>query len=462
MIQPGEGEHNREKAAVIFERAKQIAAKGNFDYAITMYIEGLRLNPDDLKNGHLALREMSLLRMQRNGKKPSMVERMKYSGGKSALDQMLNAEFLLAKDPEHIAYLQAMLKASYTGGFVKTTVWLADLFFTVTNSAERQSANAYILLKDAYASIGEYEKAIIACKRAAQLRPSDGMLDEEFKRLSAEYTMSRGKYDQEGDFTNSIKDKEKQRTIQASQGVVKSDDFRKRLIDDARDKLKVNPTSQLNILNMAKVLSDAEEDGPENEAISLLKDAYEDQPDYEYQKKANEIKINQLRRHLRQAKKQAKADPADSAAAQRVEVYKKKVVQAELVHWRMTSQYYPTDLQAKYEYAVRLLEAGHYDAAIPLFQQSQRDPRRKISSMTNIGKCFFEKGWLGDAEEIFLRTIEEYEIKDDAIAKDLQYNLGLCYEKQGKTDEAVGMYRRIAQVDFAYRDVSKRLDALRK
>lgn len=462
MANSSPGEHEAEKAHAFFQRAKEVAAKGNYDYAINMYLEGLRCSPDDLKDGHLALRELALLRQQKKGKKPSMVERMKYSGGKTPLEQMLNAEFLLAKDPEHISYLQAMLKAAYTGGFAKTTIWLADLLFTVANSSQRQSANAYILLKDAYASIGQYEKAIIACKKAAELKPADGELDEEFKRLSAEYTMSRGKYDQPGDFTNSIKDREKQRIIQASDGTVKSDDFRKRLIDDARKKLSADPTSQINILNLAKVLSEAETDELENEAISLLKDAYQDRNDFEYQKKANEIKINQIRRHLRQAKKNYKTNPQDSALSEHVQTLEKKLIQAELVHWKMTSEHYPTDLQAKYEYGVRLMSAGHYDMAIPLFQQAQRDPRRKIAAMTKIGVCFFKKGWLADAEEIFLRTIEDYEIKDDAIAKDLQYNLGLCYEKQGKIEMAVNIYRRIAQVDFGYRDVSKRIDAIRK
>ena len=82
--------------------------------------------------------------------------------------------------------------------------------------------------------------------------------------------------------------------------------------------------------------------------------------------------------------------------------------------------------------------------------------------MGKIGVCFFLKGWTTDAMEIFQQAIDSYEIKDDAIANDLHYNLGLCYEKLGKDAEALEIYRKIAQIDFNYRDVSKRVDRLRK
>jgi len=456
-----DAKHDAAKAQAFFERAKQVAAKGNYDYAINMYIEGLRCTPDDLKNGHLSLRELALLRQSRGGKKPSMFERVKFSGGKTPLEQMLSAEYLLAKDPEHLSYVQAMLKAAYTGGYVNTAKWLSDLLFAANSASARPSLGAYILLKDAYASIGQYEEAIISCKKAAELKPQDAELDDEYKRLSAEYTMARGQYDQEGDFRKAIKDNEKQRMLQASDGVVKSDDYRKILLNDARHKLAIDPRSAQNIINLAKTLADTEADENENEAINLLEDAYADRNDFTFKQRADEIKINQLKRHLRKVRKMAEHNPAALQVKQQLEQLTRQLKQTELLHWEHTVEQYPTDLQAKYEYALRLMANEQYDQAIPLFQQARRDPRRRIGSMAKIGTCFFRKGWLTDATEVFLSAIEEYELKDDAIAKDLQYNLGLCYEKQGEVEKALDVYRKIAQIDFGYRDVSQRVDALR-
>jgi tetratricopeptide (TPR) repeat protein len=102
-----------------------------------------------------------------------------------------------------------------------------------------------------------------------------------------------------------------------------------------------------------------------------------------------------------------------------------------------------------------------YNEAIPLFQEAQRDPRRKIAAMDKIGSCFFLKGWYTDAVDVFTQAIAAHEIKDDGLAKELRYNLARAYEEQGQKDKALDIYRRIAQLDFGYKDVSARVDQLR-
>ena len=71
------------------------------------------------------------------------------------------------------------------------------------------------------------------------------------------------------------------------------------------------------------------------------------------------------------------------------------------------------------------------------------------------------KGWLTDAIDVFTNAIETYEIKNDATGKELRYNLARAYEKKGDADKALDIYRKIAQLDFTYKDVSQRVDKLR-
>lgn len=456
-----DAQDNTGKAKTFFDRAKAVADQGSYDYAISMYIEGLSCEPDDVKNGHIPLRRLALLRQGRKGKKPSMIERIKLSKGKTPAEQMLNAEHLLAKDPDHLPYVQAMLKAAYTGGFVRTTEWLADLLYAAASGSDKPSVHSYILLKDAYSSIAQYEKAIIACKRASELKPTDAELNDEFKRLSAELTVSRGKYDQEGDFQKAIKNKDEQRKIQAAEGMIKSDDFRNELIDSARKLLAADPSNVGNILNLANTLAETEIEKNENEAIELLEDAYSAHGDFNLKQRAGETLITKLRRHVRKARQNAEKNPADPNAAVQAAELALELRETELQHWKQVVENYPTDLGAKFQYGLKLLDSERYDEAIPILQQAQRDPRHKIAAMSKIGQAFLKKGWLPDATEIFLRAISAYEIKDDGIAKDLQYNLGLCYEQQGMKDKALEVYRRIAQIDFGYRDIGKRVDTLR-
>ncbi|MEA3226293.1 MAG: hypothetical protein U9Q07_10110, partial [Planctomycetota bacterium] len=59
------------KARAFFEKAGKVAETGNFDYAIDMYLQGLRYAPDALIEGHLPLCELALHRQGKNGKKAS-------------------------------------------------------------------------------------------------------------------------------------------------------------------------------------------------------------------------------------------------------------------------------------------------------------------------------------------------------------------------------------------------------
>jgi tetratricopeptide (TPR) repeat protein len=456
-----ENEPNIARARSFFEKAQAVAKSNNINYAIDIYLQGLRHCPDALEEGHLPLCELALQRQSQGGKKPSVVERMKGLRGKTPLEQMLNAEALFAKDPDHLPYAEAMLKAAVAGGFKKTAGWIANLIFQTNNASKRPSAQTYILLKDSYAALGQFDKAVAACQRAARLRPEDKELADEYKNLSAELTMSRGKYDQEGDFRKAIKDREVQEKLHAQSGVIKTEDYRATAVEDARKKLEQKPDIPTNIFGLADALAAMETDEAENEAIELLENTYKAKQDYSYKQRAGEITIKQLRRKIREAKDCLEKDPDDATIKKSVEQLTKQLNDIELEHYRLVVKNYPTNLAPKYEYATRLLKNKQYDEAIPLFQEAQKDPRRKIACMNKIGYCFLMKGWLSDAIDVFNNAIETYEIKDDATGKELRYNLARAYEENGETDKALDVYRKIAQRDFAYKDVSKRVDKLR-
>jgi tetratricopeptide (TPR) repeat protein len=458
---PEEDSQAAAKARAFFDKANKVAETKNYDYAIDMYLQGLHYAPDALMEGHLPLAELALQRQSSGGKKPSMMERVKRLGGKTPLEQMLNAEYLFTKDPDHLPYAEAMLKAAIAGGYDKTAGWIANMIFQAANASKNPSANTYILLKDSYKTLSQFDKAIAAIQRAARLRPEDGALADEFKNLSAELTMARGKYDGEGDFRKSIKDRESQQKLQAQASVIKTEDYRVKAVEDARKKIAQNPDLPANIFELADALSGLETDQAENDAISLLENTYKTRNDFSFKRRAGLLRIKQLKRKIKKAKVALGTNPNDSESKAALEQLSAQLNSNELEHYRLCTENYPTDLGLKYEYAVRLLKNEQYNEAIPLFQEAQKDPRRKIAALNKIGFCFSMKGWLADAIDVYNQAIESYEIKDDATGKDLRYNLARAYEQQGEMDKALEIYRKIAQSDFAYKDVSQRVDKLR-
>jgi len=451
------------KAGMFFKRASELASAGNFDYAIDMYLEGLKRAPDDVERGHKQLRQLALARQVKGGKKPSMMEKVKRMRAKQPIEKLINSSYLFAKDPDNLSYAEGILKAATEGGYEKTIMWIADQIFRANNSADRPSANTYVLLKDSYSAIGRWDRALAACQKAVQLRPDDGELAEESRRLSAELTVSKGRYDQAGDFRKSVKDMEHQQKILAEDGrIAKSEQDRESEVETARRKLREEPDVPQRVFNLVNALVDIGDDKYDEEAIELLEKYYENKKDFSFKQRANEIRISNTKRKIRRVKEALENNPEDAKAKENLEKLKESLKKTELEHYRLCAENYPTDTRIKYEYGVRLLENGKYDDAIPLFQRAQKDPRTKIPAMSKMGLCFYMKQWYQDAIDIFNQAVESYEISDDNVAKELRYNLARAYEKEGKTDQALDIYRKLAQLDFGYKDVRKRVDELRK
>lgn len=454
-------EQQMAEAKSFFANARKAAEGKQYDYAIDMYLNGLTRAPDALEEGHLPLCELGFQRRGKGGKKPSMMEKVKRMRGKTPLEQMLNAEYLFVKDPDNLSYAEAMLKAAVEGGYTRVAHWIANLIFQTNNAIEKPSLQTYLLLKDSYKALGQYDKAVAACQRAYRLKPESKELADEFKNLSAELTMAKGNYTVEGDFRQSIKDQETQAKLYAQDRVIKTEDYRLSAVEDARKAYAHEPDLPKNIFTLAETLADLETDQSENEAIRLLEDAYVRRHEFSFQERAGLLRMRQLRRKMREARKQLDAKPQDSDAKERLADLTATLNETEMTHYRLCVENYPTDLAHKYEYALRLMQNQRYNDAIPLFQEAQKDPRRKISAMDKVGYCFLMKGWYADAVDVFTHAIEAYEIKDDAVAKELRYNLARAYEEQGDNEKALDVYRRIAQLDFSYKDVGERVDRLR-
>jgi len=354
-----------------------------------------------------------------------------------------------------------MLKAAVAGGYTKTAKWLANLIFQTNNTADKPSLRTYILLKDSYIALGQLDKAFAASQRACRLKPDDGDLAEECKNISAELAMVNGKYDTQSDFRQSIKDSDAQAKLYSQDRVVKTEDYRVSAVEDARKKLIQNPSLSKNIFEFAEALSDMQTDEAENQAIGLLENAYKTKNDFTFKQRAGLIRVKQFKRKIRQAQAVLEARPDDTQAKAELEGLTTQLNSFELQYYRLCVQNYPTDLHLKYEYGVRLLRNKQYNEAIPMLQEAKKDPRRKITALDKIGYCFFMKGWFKDAIDVFRQAIDSYEIQDDNIAKELRYNLARAYEENGNTEGALEIYRKIAQLDFAFRDVSQRVDKLR-
>jgi tetratricopeptide (TPR) repeat protein len=450
-----------QRAQPLFLKAEQVAATDNFDYAIDMYLEGLKYEPDSMDPGHVTLRKVALIRQGKGGKSASMMEKMKHRGGKTPVEEMLNAEYLLAHDPDNLTYAEAMLRAAVAGTYTETAKWLASLIFDANKAESRPSVATYMLLKDCYSKLQMFDKAVFVCKHALQMRPEDGLLQNEFRDLSAQMTMQRGKYGEGGDFRDSIKDKDSQDQLHMQQNKVKTIEFRIKAVENAKTALRNDPDSAPNLLKLAESLYELDTEKGYQSALKVLQGGFEIKKDFSFKRRLGELKTKKLRKGVRDAQKKASANPKNALLKNEVADAIMKFDAAQLEHFAACVAFYPTDLRMKYEYGLCLIKHKRYDEAIPFLQEAQRDPGIKIAALDETGLCFFLKGWYADAIDVFTQTLDSCEVQDGDLAKDIRYNLARSYEEDGQLEKAMAIFRKLAQLDFGFKDVRQRIDKLR-
>lgn len=454
-------ENGNEKADAFFVRAEEVALTSNFDYAIDLYLEGLSRSPDAIE-GHLALRKLAFNRRSQKGKKPSVIEKVKYHGGKTLLEEMLNAEYLLARDPGHLPYAEALLKAAAAEGHKNTVAWIAHVIFEMSRNGNKPTFALYILLKDCYAKVEMFDEAIHACTCAIELKKNHPELLDEMRDLCASKTVKDGGYGQTEDFRDSIRDKKKQEKLHAQNEAVKSTEYLAEALDDAKKAFDAGPESPINILRLAEANFDLNTEQGYKDSLIVLQKANLKYKDFTYKRRIGELKIRKFKENIRSVKALIDANPDNKEIRKKLDEALEHFAAFELEHYKGCVANYATDLHMKYEYALRLLVNNQYNEAIPLFQEAQRDPQRRIRAMDKTGLCFFFKGWYNDAIDIFEKALKNCEIKDSAIAKELRYNLARSFQQASRTKEALDTFRKLAQLDFNYKDVAKRVDELRE
>lgn len=442
----------KKKASVFFDRADEVAGTGNWDFAIELYCEGLRLDPDEMQRGILKLRDVSLKRKMQGGKPAGMGDRRKHKPGKDPAGNLANAAYLLAKDPGSEALMEVFLKAAAALGNPEVIRWIGEIMLESQKHAKKANRRLCTVITDAMAGAKHYDLAIQACNLARSVAPDDPDLEARLSQLGAEYTLQKGKYGVEGDFTKGVKDLDGQKELIQKDMLVKDENYLKQQIAKTQQEYLDNPTVPGKINRYVDALLKFEDESYENQAVDVLRKAFQDTKAYQFKMRIGDVKIRQMSRRYRKRKDAGDTEGATQAAREQLAF--------EVEEYRERAGNYPTDLSLKYELGRRLFLAGRYDDAIGFLQQAQRDPRRFVAVMNYLGQAFMRKEWWQEAIDTFEKVLGG-DITEDR-SKDIRYNLGQCYEQLKKYEKAQEQFSHLAQIDFNYKDVRSRLETLRK
>ncbi len=455
----------RKMAEGCFNSADEAARRNNYDYAITLYLEGLRYNLDDVERGHKPLYETALRRRATgraggwSAKTASFKSNMLQMAGKKK-DSFLSMEESMTGTPESYVELQGLALAAFNLGLKAAPVFFAEQMLETARKASKLSENLFVQAAKIYEGRGYYREAMVCLQEAEKLDKLNTQRHmKRIRDLAARVTMDKTKIAEAESFRDQLLNAE-QAKESAGQKVRTVED---ELIERA-EKLVVELKQKPNDLNLMIQIGDTYARASADElAMKYYRQgrAASGGADYRIKVKMDDLVIREYRTKLRALDEKLLAAPGEAAlTAERHELVKKRD-QFELEAYTERSREYPTDMSMRYELGRRLYRVNQIEAAIGAFQMSLRDPKHKIVSLNMLGKCFFNRKMNQEAAAQFRAAIEAHEYQGDDMWKELRYNLGLTYEAMKQHEKAINCYSEIVMMDFQYRDAAKRLQEIR-
>jgi tetratricopeptide (TPR) repeat protein len=455
------------KAVDFYERGLGAAEKHNFDYAITLFFEALKLAPTYVAARN-KLRETEMDKW-RSSKSPVFLR--KIAAGLLTIPDWLvvfwNASFtqhgaalrayerILRRDPTNNVALKGHAKAALALDMPEVAVNSMQYAYTAKPDSEANQR----LMGDIYRANGNIEEAKQAWSRVLAKKPTDKDALKALHDLAALATISRGHWDETSSYRSSLKDEEDAKLTEKRLRVEKSDEDRLALIEDYKKRVAESPENVDLVKRLANEYLEAD---MYDEAVGAFDSAIELNPgDADLPELRYRVLVKKHDYLIEQVEARAAERPADAALKEAVEHAKQARTRFMVEDLEARVHKYPSNLPLRFEYGYALMEDGQLDEAIRQFQQSKNNARKQSMSLNYLGECFRRKGMLDLAVDQFQAALGTMHMMD-SVKKEVIYNLARAYEDMGRADEALTQYKIIYTDDIGFRDVATRVEKLYK
>jgi tetratricopeptide (TPR) repeat protein len=450
----------------IDRRAKDLYNKGlaafernNLDYAIEMFMQTLAIEPDFLQCRKL-LRAAQLKRTESDGKLKQMMAaarvtpllgKAKMAAGKAPLEAIAIAEQALCEDPRNGQAMLILAEAAEKAEMHETA---AQTLETYTKVNPRDTKGLHWLAQ-AYTNMGKHDLAREVYERLVQMNPKDFDAQKGMQDATAKGAMAGGGWEEAESYRDVIKDKEEAVALEQQSRMVRAEDMVQNLINETLAKAEHDPGSPIYRRELGKLYA---QKGDYDTALKYLEELFaaEAGADPTLEKEINDIKGRRITARITEKKSQRAANPDAADIENEIAALEKEMGQLQLGDAERLVERYPNDLMYRFELGVLYMKTGDIQGAIEQFQRSVSQPQRRVASLNYLGQCFQQEGLHDLAVDQYLKAQEELPMMDN-LKKEITYNLGNCYEAMGEAEKAVAEFKKIAAVDFGFRDVRQKV-----
>jgi tetratricopeptide (TPR) repeat protein len=432
----------------LHEKADEALRRRNFDGAIALLHQCLELDPGHADSRRTLRRAVAA----KGGGRVSMLDRAAgtaafalakaHASRRDFVKAAESAQKCLVSDPTHRGAAFLLGESLEAAGHRLASVAV----FEGVVEANDGDVDAWKRLGSLHRASGKIDRAIECFEKALAASPHDADALRARKDLAAEGALRIG-YETAKSSRELLKDQGATHALERAERLVRDE---RDAVDEAaslRREIAARPEDRALRVRLAGIL---EARGELAAAEAELTAALAAEPSsFETRARLGDLRVRRARERSSATPEGEERERLERAAL---------LLEVEEAAWRARER--PTDMAARFEHGRALLRAGRADEGIAELQKVSRDPQRSLDALCLLGEAFVGKG-LHDLASSQLEKALERVGEDSPRALEIRYQLGRIAEADGRTERALGHFLWVYERDILFRDVSRRVDALR-
>ena len=445
-----------------YDRARQVVATGDHDYAISLLRTCCKLDPANFAY-RKALRQAQKEKYNNNlrGSRfaffsvPKLKARVKTAKAKRDYLSLIEAaENVLGKNPWDAGVQMDQAEAFDALGLLDLAV------FTLNEARQKNPKDATVnrALARLFEKRGDFKQAIALWQMVKVADPRDVEAGHKAKDLAASETIAKGGYVEVAAGT---------RESPALGGSSTHSSPLDKLTRDAsaiQTRLAANPGEPTLYIQLAQLYKKHQQN---DRALATLQQGLGPTGNHPSLKiELLELELAPLRQNLVEVEKQlaklksdddADPDQLDDIAEKR-RSFHNQIVERELGVLRGRAEAAPHDLSPRLELGVKLIKADRIDEAIPELQLAKREERLKGRAAMYLGVCFRKRANWRLAQRNFEEALQLIPENDEAARKEVLYQLAVGSAEANEWQRALDHGNELANLDYGYKQIGGLLD----
>lgn len=323
--------------------------------------------------------------------------------------------------------------------------------------SDQSNAESAKLLMAAYIEMGKSKEAIEIGDAAYRANPADDEVQALIKKASVAQTMEKGRWEENESFRDKLKDEDEAQKLEQASRAKTGEAGLRSLIEEAKKKVEAEPDNMNHYRDIANSYRKLGEYDEALEWVGKARQLEAGRADANLERLVGTLKREKMQKAITAAEQALEANPEDESIQAELEKLRSEERSFRRKQAEDLVSRYPNEFGYRYELGELLFEDGDMNKAIENLQLALRSPKVRINALILLGKAYLEKGFHDMAAEQ-LQTAKSEIPGANEQKKDVLYQLGTAYEKQGDMDKAMAEFKALYSADISYRDVAQKID----